>query len=103
MATTIATSIALLALAASCICNAVVIYRHTERLSDIEQRLQQGEKYKSRPVAGKLERIISAPFVPGENCQVFYELSPKPMKPSEDSPAASDEAENQSSYQKESR
>lgn len=52
------------------------------------------KKYKSRPVAGKLERLISAPFVPEENCQVFYELSPKPMKPSEDSPAASDEAGN---------
>lgn len=52
------------------------------------------KKYKSRPVAGKLERLISAPFVPEENCQVFYELSPKPMKPSEDSPVASDEAGN---------
>lgn len=52
------------------------------------------KKYKSRPVAGKLERIISAPFVPEESCRVSYELYPKPMKPSEDSPAASDEAGN---------
>lgn len=52
------------------------------------------KKYKSRPVAGNLERLISAPFVPEESCQVFYELSPKLMKPNEDFPAASDEAGN---------